>query len=229
VAGSIAGNVMTVSSVTGSVLNETYITAPPLYSNGPLSAGFASTTGNVTARTKVVRQLTATGSPAASPTYGSQTGGSGVAGSIRLVLSSAAGVAQGQLIAGTNLPAGTVIQNVSGTTVTLSNAFTGTGAGTYNVYAVGGVGTYLVTPSQTVVSFSSFGAYYPFGPIESFIAPQNSAGRAALGDRIEKSFGLGGNPNAAEDEKGVFVFAAKPQKPATTATLVYTKFWKEIR
>lgn len=229
VAGSISGNVMTVTSTTGSVLNETYITPPPLYANGPLSAGFASVTGSISARTKVIRQLTATGTPAASPTYGSQTGGSGVAGSIRLVLSSTAGVAQGQLIAGTNLPAGTVILNVTGTTVTLSQAFTGTGSGTYNVYTVGGAGTYLVTNSQTVGSFASYGAYYPFGPIESFVAPQNGAGRAALGDRIEKSFGLGGNPTPGEDEKGVFVFAAKPQKPATTATLLYTKFWKEIR
>jgi hypothetical protein len=80
-----------------------------------------------------------------------------------------------------------------------------------------------------VVSFSSFGAYYAFGPIESFVAPQNSAGRAALGDRIEKSFGLGGNPDPAEDAKAVFAFAAKPQKVATTATLLYTKYWKEIR
>jgi hypothetical protein len=118
---------------------------------------------------------------------------------------------------------------VLGTTVTLSQAFTGTGSSTYNVYTVGGVGTYLVTNTQTVASFASYGAYYPFGPIESFVAPQNGAGRAALGDRIEKSFGLGGNPTPGEDEKGVFVFAAKPQKPATTATLLYTKFWKEIR
>lgn len=229
VAGSIAGNVMTVTSVTGSVLKECYITPPPLYANGPLSAGFASTTGNVAARTEVTRQLTATGSPVASPTYGTQSGGSGVAGSNRLVVSSITGVAPGQLIAGTNLPQGTTIQGISGTTLTLSRAFTGTGSGTYNCYTMGGVGTYLVDTVQTVVSFSGFGAYYRFGPIESFVAPMNSAGRAALGDRIEKSFGLGGNPNPAEDAKAVFAFAAKPQKPATTATLLYTKYWKEIR
>lgn len=229
VAGSISGNVMTVTSVTGSVLPETYITPPPLFANGPLSAGFASVTGSITARTKVIRQLTSTASAVASPTYGTQSGGSGVAGSNRLVLSSTAGVSQGQLIAGTNLPQGTIIQNVSGTTVTLNRAFTGTGSGTYNVYAQGGAGTYLVNNSQTVGSFASYGAYYFFGPIESFVAPTNSAGRAALGDRIEKSFGLGGNPTPAEDAKGVFVFAAKPQKPATTATLLYTKYWKEIR
>ena len=229
VAGSIAGNVMTVSSVTGSVLKETYITTPPLYANGPLSAGFAATSGNVTARTRVVRQLTSTASAVASPTYGTQSGGSGVAGSNRLVISSATGVSPGQLIAGTNLPQGTIIQDIDSTTLTLNRAFTGTGTGTYNCYAVGGAGTYLVDPVQTVVSFSSFGAYYAFGPIESFVAPQNSAGRAALGDRIEKSFGLGGNPDPAEDAKAVFAFAAKPQKAATTATLLYTKYWKEIR
>jgi len=229
VAGSISGNVMTVTSVTGSVFKETYITPPPLYASGPLSAGFASVTGNVTVRTRVIRQLTSTESAVASPTYGSQTGGSGVAGSNKLVLSSATGVAPGQLIAGTNLPQGTVIEGLSGTTVTLNRSFTDTGVGTYNVYAMGGAGTYLIDTSQTVASFSGYGAYYAFGAIESFVAPTNSSGRAALGDRIEKSFGLGGNPNPGEDEKGVFVFAARPQKPATTATLLYTKYWKEIR
>ena len=66
-------------------------------------------------------------------------------------------------------------------------------------------------------------------PIESFIAPANGAMRTALGDRMEKSFGLGGNLNVPEDEKGVFVFAAKVLKPNTTVDLFYTKFWKEIR
>jgi hypothetical protein len=183
----------------------------------------------VTARTKVVRQLTSTESAVASPTYGTQSGGSGVAGSNKLVINSAVGVAPGQLIAGANLPSGTIIESISGTTLTLNRSFTGTGSGTYNVYAMGLRGSYLVDTSQTVASFASYGAYYAFGPIESFVAPMNGAGRAALGDRIEKSFGLGGNPNPGEDEKGVFAFAAKPQKPDTTATLLYTKYWKEIR
>ena len=229
VAGNISGTTMNVTSVTGNVFKECYITAPPLYADGPLSGGFASVTGNVTARTKVVRQLTSTESAVASPTYGSQSGGSGVAGSNRLVINSAVGVAPGQLIAGTNLPSGTIIESISGTTLTLNRSFTGTGTGTYNVYAMGQRGSYLVDTSQTVASFASYGAYYWFGPIESFVAPMNSSGRAALGDRIEKSFGLGGNPNPAEDAKGVFAFAARPQKPATTATLLYTKYWKEIR
>ena len=106
---------------------------------------------------------------------------------------------------------------------------TTTGTGTYNFYTPGGVGTYLVDKTQTVASLTGWGAYYAFGPIESFVAPMNSSGRAALGDRIEKSFGLGGNPNPPEDAKGVFAFAAKLQKPGGSATLFYTKYWKEIR
>ena len=227
--GSISGTTMTVTAVSGSVLKECYITPPPLYPNGPLSGGFASVSGSITDRTRVVKQLTSTGSAVASPTYGTQSGGSGVAGSTRLVVNSTTGVAVGQLIAGANLPSSTFIEQITGTTLLLSRAFTGTGSGTYNCYTPGGVGTYEVNESQVVASFSGYGAYYHFLPIESFMAPMNSAGRAALGDRIEKSFGLGGNPNPPEDAKGVFVFAAKCQKPSTTATLFYTKFWKEIR
>lgn len=93
---------------------------------------------------------------------------------------------------------------------------------------VGGVGTYIVNNTQTVASLT-IEAYYAFKPIESFIAPANSADRANLGDRMEKSFGLGGNHHVPEDQKGVFVFAAKVLKPGTTVDLFYTKYWKEIR
>ena len=236
IAGSISGTTLTVTSLSGSLLAEMYVTPSPTYANGPLyingSASFAATTGSVLALTQVLEQLTATGSAAASPTYGTQTGGSGVAGSNKLVLSSLAGVAPGQLIAGTNLPAGTTIEGIKNNVLTLSKAFTGTGSGTYNVYTKGGVGTYRVSKSQTVGSLTGYGGYYKFWPIESFVAPANSEGRTALGDRIEKSFGLGGNPNPAEDEKGVFAFAAKPFPTTgtfTSASLLYTKYWKEIR
>jgi len=232
--GSIADTTMTVTAVgAGSVLKEMYVTPSPTYANGPLyidgTASFASTTGSITARTRIVKQLTSTGSAAATTTYGTQAGGSGVAGSNRIVVASAAGVAYEQIIAGAGIPQGTFVSAVDGNTITLSQAMTTTGTGTYNFYTPGGVGTYQVDKTQTVASFTGYGSYYAFGPIESFVAPTNSSGRAALGDRIEKSFGLGGNPNPPEDEKGVFAFAAKLQKADGAATLLYTKFWKEIR
>jgi len=64
------------------------------------------------------------------------------------------------------------------------------------------------------------------------VAPAGSAGRAALGDRILKSFGLGGQADVLEENKAVFVFGVKalgPVDPANPPRLHYTKFWKEIR
>ena len=232
--GSIADTVMTVTTVgSGTVLKEMYVTASPTYADGPLyvngSASYAATTGSILARTRIVKQLTSTGSAVATTTYGSQSGGSGVAGSNKIVVASAAGIAAEQIIAGTGIPQGTFVESVNGTTITISQAMTGTGGGAYNFYTPGGVGTYLIDKTQTVGSFTGYGAYYAFSPIESFVAPMNSSGRAALGDRIEKSFGLGGNPNPPEDAKGVFAFAAKLQKSGGSASLFYTKYWKEIR
>lgn len=232
--GSIADTTLTVTTVgSGSVLKEMYLTASPTYADGPLyvngSISTLATTGSVTARTRIIKQLTSSGSAAATTSYGTQAGGSGVAGSNRLIVASAAGVAREQLISGTGIVAGTVVEAIDGNVITLSQAMTTTGADTYNFYTPGGIGTYQIDKTQTVASLTGWGAYYAFGPIESFMAPQNSSGRAALGDRIEKSFGLGGNPNPPEDAKGVFAFAAKLQKPGGTATLFYTKFYKEIR
>lgn len=113
-------------------------------------------------------------------------------------------------------------QYIVGTGIAEGTKIVGYGTGT------GGMGTYIVNNAQTL-STVTISAYYPLKPIESFIAPANSADRANLGDRMEKSFGLGANHNIAEDQKGVFVFAAKVLKPATPVSLFYTKYWKEIR
>lgn len=232
--GDISSTTLTVTTIgSGTILKEMYLTASPTYASGPLyvngTAALVSTTGSVTARTRIIKQLTSTGVAAATTSYGSQSGGSGVAGSNRIIVASAAGIAPEQIAAGTGILSGTFVEAVNGTTITLSQAMTTTGTGAYNFYTPGGVGTYLVDKSQSVASLTGFGAYYAFGPIESFMAPMNSSGRAALGDRIEKSFGLGGYPTPAEDAKGVFSFAAKLQKPGGSATLFYTKYWKEIR
>ncbi|NQZ53194.1 MAG: hypothetical protein HRT93_02960 [Piscirickettsiaceae bacterium] len=67
-------------------------------------------------------------------------------------------------------------------------------------------------------------------PIESFIVGPNSADRILLGDRIEKSFGL----PADGVSQGEFVFAARVLKESDdagspSASLFYTKYWKEVR
>ena len=235
ISGGISGTTMTISSISfGAVLKEMYITPSPTYASGPLYINgnpyFVANTGGIAARTKVLTQLTGSGTATATASYGTQAGGSGVAGSNKLVVSTLVGIAQDQLISGANLPAGTFVEGIdtATSTLTLSKAFYGTGSSTYSFYTPGGAGTYTVSQSQSVGSFTGYGGYYAFHPIESFIAPANGAGRAALGDRIEKSFGLG-PVAAAEDAKGVFSFMAKPLTPGVTCSLMYTKYWKEIR
>jgi hypothetical protein len=105
------------------------------------------------------------------------------------------------------------------------------GSSNYTFSNIGYRGNYQVTKSQTLSTINMYG-YYRFQPIESFIAPANSAGRASLGDRIDKSFGLGPNLNAGENQKGVFIFGVKALGNVVAGaypTLMYTKFWKEMR
>ena len=233
VSGSIAGDVMTVTSLTGVLYKEMYFSPMPVYEEGPISAGFQSTVGPIASYTKIKKQLTSTvASQAATLSLGTQPNGVGVAGSKRLVVTVATGsVVEGQLITGSNIPAGTTVIGIENNTLVLSDYFTGNATGTYTTYTKGGPGTYkLMTSQANVASFSGYGAYFGFFPIESFIAPMNATGRTVLGDRMEKSFGLGGNPDAAEDEKAIFVFAGRLTKTTGTGSeLFYTKYWKEIR
>ncbi len=233
ISGSITGDTMTVTALTGTLYKEMYFSPMPVYENGPISGGFQATAGSVASYTKIKKQLTATAAnQAATLSLGTQPMDVGVAGSKRLVVNVTTGaVVAGQLISGTNIPLGTTVIGIEGNTLVLSDYFTGSASGTYTTYTKGGPGTYKLMQSQAnVASFSSWGAYFGFFPIESFIAPMNSTGRTALGDRMEKSFGLGGNPDVAEDEKPVFVFAARLTKSTgTSGELFYTKYWKEIR
>lgn len=210
--GYIAGTTLTVTTTTGSVLKELYL----------VGAG-------ITARTKVLRQLTS--SVAAVATLGYSSGGAN--GLRTLTLASGTGVVAGQLVSGTGVPTGTFVESVTGGTIMLSSFLTTQAAGNYLFYTPGGAGTYTVSISQTAGSggspiTSGIAGYYAFKPIESFIAPANSTGRAALGDRIAKSFGLGPY-QAPENAKGVFTFGARTLTPSVAATLYYTKYWKEIR
>jgi hypothetical protein len=219
--GYISSTTMTVTSVSsGSVLKEIYL------------AG--GSVGTITARTKVLKQLTANvtlQAAQANVLYSAY----GTIGTRVLGLASVAGVSPGQIVAGNSVPTGTVVQSVTGTNVLISSFLTGSAGGYYNFSAPGGPGTYQVDKSQTlanaVTPSTGITGAYMFKPIEAFVAPANSSGRAALGDRIQKSFGLGPNLSAPEDQKGVFVFAARPQANASPwgVSLFYTKFWKEIR
>lgn len=236
-AGSISGTTLTLG--TGSnLLKEMFVQQPPQYASGPFGAG-ATVVGGVADRMKIIRQLTATGVPIATTT--SATNALNVPGSNNVVLTSNSGIAAGHLVSGTGVPTSTFVESIttaSPYTAVLSNSLTAIMSGTYSFYQPGATGTYQVNQSQSVALFTGYGGYYKFQPIESFVAPANGSGRAALGDRIEKSFGLGPNWNAPEDGKGVFVFAAKvlttgsyttPITALPTQTLMYTKYWKEIR
>jgi hypothetical protein len=219
----IANTTMTVSSVTsGAVLKELYLRA---------------TDGStITNKTRIIRQLTSTG-PVNANTF--ITSG-GAVGQKWLNVANPAGIGPGQLVQGANVAPATFVESIVGTNVYCSIAMTGT-ANVVTFSQPGSTGTYQLNNSQTVNNAVNINGNYIFKAQEAFVAPANSNGRTALGDRIEKSFGLGPNLNTPENQKGVFVFAARPQASPTGLTgngsglnngnvsLWYTKFYKEIR
>jgi len=189
-------------------------------------------TNTITSRTRVIKQLYADGAGTVNVAIAS----GGAIGSRFMTMASNVALAVGQIVSGTGVPLATFVESVNNANVLLSQAFTLAGSGTYRFDNPGGTGVYMVDKSQTAGSggspISNVRGYYRVQSIESFIAPANSSGRAALGDRIEKSFYLGGNQDAAEYEKAVFVFGVKalgPIDPANPPTLFFTKYWKEIR
>jgi hypothetical protein len=98
----------------------------------------------------IVTQLTATGTAVATIAYSS----GGASGANTVTLANVTGVLVGQLVSGTNLPAGTFVLSVNTTTntITTSNAFTGTASGNYVFYTPGGIGTYTMSSAQTISS-----------------------------------------------------------------------------
>ena len=98
--------------------------------------------------TFITAQATSSVAAAASPTL-TATAGFGVAGFNQFVVSSAASIANGQLVTGTGIPNNTYVTSIASTTITLSNNFVADGSGTYNFYAAGGAGTYYITPATT--------------------------------------------------------------------------------
>jgi len=140
VTGSISSTTMTVTAVT----------------SGTLVPGMQITGTGVSTPTYLVSQVTGT-TAAASPTFAS--GGSN--GTNTFVVSSATGIAAGQFVTGTNIPAGSYVISTytSGTTITLVNAFgypnnfgASAPTGTINFYTAGATGTYTVSTSQSVSS-----------------------------------------------------------------------------
>ena len=132
--------------VTGSIATTT-LTVTAVTSGGMFSGEVLTGTG-VTAGTTITGQLTATGTPAASANYVS----SGAVGTFTFDVSTATSIAVGQFVSGTGIPSNTYVTNVTGTTITISNAFTAIASGTYNFYTAGKQGTYSVSVSQTVSS-----------------------------------------------------------------------------
>lgn len=136
VTASIASTTMTVTAVaSGSI------------SNGQVLSG----TG-ITAGTKIVSQINASGATAATThTFDSE----GASGQNRIVLDSVASVTVGQFITGTGIPANTTVTNISYGSplyIEVSENLTDQAAGTYSFYNPHGIGTYTVTPSQTAGS-----------------------------------------------------------------------------
>jgi hypothetical protein len=130
----------TVSGTTLTVTANTGVIDPPQILTG---------TGIVGSPT-IVGQLTATNAATASPTFVS----GGAVGTSSVTLSAGTSIAQGQLISGTGVPAGTFVNQVIGATVTLSQAFTIQASGTYNFYAAGFTGTYQVSSAAGIAGAS---------------------------------------------------------------------------
>jgi len=149
IAAGTAGNILTsaafgVASFTG-VISTGTLTASAL--TGTLTEGATIVGTGVTVGT-TINQLTSSAAAVTTKTYVS--GGS--IGSDKFVLNDATSLATGQLITGTGIPNNTFIQSISGTTITLTRAFTVQASGSYPVFTAGGAGTYTTTPSQTVSS-----------------------------------------------------------------------------
>jgi hypothetical protein len=123
----------------------TTLTVTTAVATGALQAGQTLSGTGVTGSPTIVKQLTATSSAVGSQSYSS----GGAVGSSVVALAAGTSFAVGQLFAGTGVPAGTFIQAISGSTITLTAAFTAQASGTYTSYAVGGIGTYQVSSTQT--------------------------------------------------------------------------------
>lgn len=108
----------------------------------------------VTGGTTVGAQLTSTETAAATPTYAA----GGAIGEFTFQVDDATGIAVGQMVSGTGVPASTYVGYIDGVEVWLVDSagtavtFTVQAAGTYTFAAPNGKGTYTVSASQAVLS-----------------------------------------------------------------------------
>lgn len=142
-------------------------------SAGPINSGMVLAGSGVTANTVVVSQNTATTSAVASPTFAS----GGAQGAYAFVVSSSTGIVKNQFVSGTGIPVNTFVSNVSGTSITLTKAFTAQASGTYNFYTPGTQGTYYVSPAQTASSTAITGTvvgYVYIGGTNGVVIPSGT-------------------------------------------------------
>ena len=116
--------------------NTTNATIASVRTGGALASKFVyAVSGGYMSFHVIARSTTAT----ATATYSS----GGASGAKTMVVASATGLVVGQIVTGTGIPAvaynvkPTRITAISGTTITLSNAFTAQASGTYNFYQAG--------------------------------------------------------------------------------------------
>ena len=139
--GTMAGNVLTATAVTGT-----------------FAVGQAIAGTSVPSTTVITAQLTPTGATAVTSTT---LVSGGLIGAFTFIVNSPTGIIAGQILSGTGIPNSTFVKdvNTSTNTVTISNAFTGNnGTGTYYFYNPYGVGTYSVSTTATIGSPTSMTA-----------------------------------------------------------------------
>ena len=123
---------------------------------GQVNRNSVLTGTGVTGGTTIVAQRTSTETAAATTSYAS----GGPSGEFSFRVSSASGIAVGQMISGTGIPVGTYVaaSYVGSTLVPLADqagaavALTTQATGTYTFASAAGAGTYTVSASQTVSS-----------------------------------------------------------------------------
>ena len=95
------------------------------------------------------------------PTTWTFTGNTTANSAIITNVSTSKGVARGQIITGTNIPANTYVQDISGTTVTLSNAATGTATATAFTVTNGATYGNVTNGSNQITGVPTIAGIYP--------------------------------------------------------------------
>jgi hypothetical protein len=139
---------------TGSIMRVTTMTNGNIIAGAQLANTVIGT--NLTYGNVIVAQMDGGITPAATASYGTQSGGSGVAGRYDMVLTSVTGtIFSGNLVGNVlGVAAGSYVTSYysGNTTVFLTKPLTGTPTGTINFYIPGGLGNYIVNTSTVMIS-----------------------------------------------------------------------------